>query len=161
MYTRDTTLQLHHINKDHVKDIFAVIISPDESLLVTSDQARLSFRDKNDCAVLVHDLNKKHVLFKLSDSIEVNERSLITKGNHLVCIKRSYQKRGTVVIYNLKKGEITYEVPVSSTYEVEGFHLHESHDYVLTDFRSTGIINDIRNKFAELICMKTGKLVST
>lgn len=156
LYTREKTLSLYHTIEDHEEAVTAILISPDDSLLVTTDLTKSYFKKPDDTTkILVHDLNTKQVKFTLSDDADITMNSFITRKNLLVS-----NKKGVVVVYNLKDGTVRHKVEVNNTYTIEGLHLHTSHDFVLTDFRSTGVLNGITNKYGVIVNVHKGTLVS-
>ena len=162
LYTKETGLKLYHTFKDHDQDVTALVISPDESLLVTTDRGSDLIWGKDDSIIMVFDINGKQKKFKIDNSLmQVSKISVITKANLLICPRSKAEERETVVIFDLNANTVKHNVIVNKNYGVEGLPLHHSHDYVLTDFRSTSVINGIRDKYAQLINIQKGTIVST
>lgn len=160
LYTREPNLKLNHKFSEHECAVTVLLVSPDESVFVSSDKSADIWKLHEKSSVFVSDIQAKQKKYSLDSPLTVSKQSIITRANFLICSKQGFEEKGTLVIYDLNKQEIKHEVVINTTYEVEMLHLHPSHDYVLTDYKSTSVVNGIRNKTAQLLNIQKGTLVS-
>lgn len=154
---RQSKLRLFYTSDLHKCNISALIISPDETLLVTTDAQELLLGSKEDKASFVHDIKTKKKIHDIDTSVYVNKWSLVSRKNKLVTRKSGYKTGGTLAVLDLREGKIVHEVVVNDTYKLDMVQLHACEDYVFVGYSDTGILNGIRNKYAELVNVESGE----
>ncbi|XP_053407147.1 uncharacterized protein LOC123546872 [Mercenaria mercenaria] len=158
LYKKDkhSRLQSFFKAKEHEHDVTALIISPDETLLVTTDTVKTLFGEEKDTTTYVYDVKTKKKIHDIAKTIDVNRWSLVSRKN-LVTRKSGYKNEGTLIVYDLADGKVIQEVVVNETYKLEKLHFHSSEEFVFIYYQDLGIMNGIENKYAELVNISSGK----
>ncbi|XP_052773777.1 uncharacterized protein LOC128212382 [Mya arenaria] len=158
IYQMEQTLQQKHSFNDHENLISVLLISPDETLLITAAACGSSW-DRLADEVFVYDLKSKQKVFTVPGINFNYGSSLVTGSNILIGGKVGYEDEGTLLVYALSEGEKKHEIIANTTYEVDAMYLHSSNQYALTCLMGTSVTNGIETKHAALLDIANGKMV--
>ncbi|XP_053386344.1 NACHT domain- and WD repeat-containing protein 1-like isoform X2 [Mercenaria mercenaria] len=153
--------------KVHEHDVTALIISPDETLLVTTDMEKTIFekkfvtisvvkKQKYTRTTCVYDLKAKKKIHDIATTIDVNRWSLVSRKNLLVTRMSGHKNKGTIIVCDLADGKVIQEVVVNETYKLEKLQFHSSEEFVFIYYQDR-ISNGINSQYAELVNISSGK----
>ncbi|XP_052773919.1 uncharacterized protein LOC128212477 [Mya arenaria] len=153
IYQMEKTLQEKHIFRGIEEEVDALLISPDETLLISASE---TWRMKTE-EVLVFSLKSMQKLFAVPGTYFAP--CLVTNTNLLISRKAGYEESGKLMVCPLKEGERNYDIIAHEKYHVEEMYLHSSHQYILTSFYASSSANETEVKHASLVDISNGSVV--
>ncbi|KAL4232251.1 hypothetical protein ACF0H5_009825 [Mactra antiquata] len=155
VYKTDKNMQVMYNSNCHEADICAVIISPDETLLVSSEHGDVMLIGKSTHKSYIHDLKSKQQVHLMSESLVIEQHSIITDKNVLLAPKT--EQNGTLVLYDLINRRSLSEVKVIGEFSLDFLQLHASQEFVFVYYKNTLLMKKEEFKTPELIEISTGK----